>query len=285
MFEHLETRRLLSASFASDGTLSVGGTAGDDVITFSRGNRRLIVSVNGEETSYRYSQVTRIIVSGGDGDDLIVVGPREVDATIAGGRGDDTLSGGAGDDEIDGGRGNDSLSGGGGDDLLNGGRGDGADTLFGEAGDDTVHGGDGTDTVVNSGDADEGEAEVVDSSWFHATRHKLTADEVTLANQFYVTSNGTTHVELELKFDFDSSRYDAVVTGVTTAAGNVVRVDLSSPRTKGPKDATPTTKMLRFALPPLAAGTYTVQLAQPEFATSGFNVFETFPITVSNLIP
>jgi hypothetical protein len=114
------------------------------------------------------SNVDRIVVIGGDGNDRIILdetnGPLPA-ASLFGGAGDDELIDGSGADRLFGGDGNDTLSGGGGNDELTGGA--GSDQVFGDAGDDQLiwnpgdgsdlnEGGDGSDAVVvNGGAADE----------------------------------------------------------------------------------------------------------------------------------
>jgi len=85
-----------------------------------------------------------VLLSGGDGDDsLVVLGKAR--GVLLGGAGDDDLQGGPGADQLSGGDGNDTLSGGGGNDWLWGG--DGDDTLDGGAGNDTLLGSGGADIV------------------------------------------------------------------------------------------------------------------------------------------
>ena len=82
-------------------------------------------------------------ISGGDGNDSLLgnVG----NDTLKGGLGDDSLDGGVGNDVLLGEDGNDSLVGGLGNDGLNGGNGN--DTLKGDAGNDTILGGAGADNL------------------------------------------------------------------------------------------------------------------------------------------
>ena len=95
----------------------------------------------------------RLVINGGDGDDVIV--GSSLNDTIYGGAGNDSVRGGAGNDLIDGEGGDDTLNGGAGDDTLIGG--DGADGLSGFTGndllngnsdDDTLFGGAGNDTLL-----------------------------------------------------------------------------------------------------------------------------------------
>jgi Ca2+-binding RTX toxin-like protein len=142
-----------------EGVLSVEGTDGDDVITFSVDNTvpetpALVVSVNGESTSNDLALVTSIQVDAGNGHDSVTLGDVAIPATLLGGNGKDSLSGGAGDDVIEGGNGKDLLAGNGGNDALNGGNGkdnlsggDGDDSLVGGRGKDVLDGGEGTNVL------------------------------------------------------------------------------------------------------------------------------------------
>jgi Ca2+-binding RTX toxin-like protein len=146
--EPLEHRRLFAVTLAN-GTLAVEGTGGADTITFSARGATLTIRVNAERTTVNVDDVDEILVSGGDGNDRIILGPRvNVAAAIDGGAGHDRVTGGRGDDVITGGDGNDRLAGGAGADQLFGAT--GADRLFGDAGDDELSGGDGRD-LLNGG--------------------------------------------------------------------------------------------------------------------------------------
>jgi Ca2+-binding RTX toxin-like protein len=111
--------------------LAVGGTAGDDVITFSpHGRSGVRVSLNGKSSGI-FSDVARIFAFGGPGrDDISVSGGVKAPALLDGGDGNDRLTGGGGDDVLLGGPGMDVLSG-----LQ------GRDTLVGGMGLDVLHGG------------------------------------------------------------------------------------------------------------------------------------------------
>lgn len=93
-------------------------------------------------------------VSGGAGDDSVIISPKIlIPATLRGGPGDDRLRGGGGDDKIVGGSGNDILLGHGGKDWLFGGP--GKDWLFGGAGDDRLQGGPGADLLIGGPGSDD----------------------------------------------------------------------------------------------------------------------------------
>jgi len=129
MFEHLEARRLMSASLRG-GVLRVLGTDGDDAIVIERSAaqpHKLQVTVNDESPRlFRAGKVHGIRIRGYDGDDVIRLS-EEVRhrATIFGGAGDDDILAGSGKDLILGGDGDDELAGG-----------PNRDKIFGEAGDD-----------------------------------------------------------------------------------------------------------------------------------------------------
>jgi hypothetical protein len=113
--------------------------------------------------------VTRLVATGGAGDDFFDAGPEfdpdtgtqtrpgltTIAATLSGDAGSDSITGGAGNDTIDGGdgddffvtggAGNDTVTGGNGDDFVNGGAGN--DTVTGGEGNDDLSGGDGDDTL------------------------------------------------------------------------------------------------------------------------------------------
>jgi Ca2+-binding RTX toxin-like protein len=134
--------------------LVVRGTRRSDVISLIRSFYPadfLTVSVNDHAVSnILLTNLHRIRIDGGNGDDNIVIGPetREnmgftpefVPVTqsleLIGGNGNDTLIGGDANDTLLGGPGDDELAGGDGDDFLNGGPGD--NTLRGNAGNNTI---------------------------------------------------------------------------------------------------------------------------------------------------
>src|SRR5207253_616523 len=91
---------------------------------------------NGTNMRFAKAGITRIVISGGRGDDFLSNGVLDIPAKIGGGDGDDVLSGGLGNDSLNGGAGDDRLYGQPGDDVLDGG-----------LGDDIMIGGDGTNTL------------------------------------------------------------------------------------------------------------------------------------------
>lgn len=125
----------------------VWGTTGDDVITISQeGDQLLIEGVNGGSTRLLASQLSRLEIKAGKGNDRVTIGSGvTVPILIRGGAGNDTLIGNDRADTLVGGPGDDSLLGGAGNDLLIGL--DGADSLFGGQGDDVLEGGMGPDLL------------------------------------------------------------------------------------------------------------------------------------------
>ena len=149
MMQSLESRQMLSVTLL-EGVLSVEGTDGDDVVTFSVDSTipetpALVVSLNGVATSNPLESVTSIKVNVGSGDDSVTFGDIAIAGTVDGGDGKDMLSGGAGGDVLNGGNGKDVLVGNGGNDSLNGGN--GKDNLSGGDGDDALVGGRGKDVM------------------------------------------------------------------------------------------------------------------------------------------
>ena len=143
--ENLESRQLLSVSLVS-GVLTVKGTTGEDSVVVSLVNgdaTKVDVAVNGVHNDFDFSSITKVVVYGGDGNDLIKVdnsfGNVLLSTVLKGGAGDDLLIGGVKYDYLLGGLGDDELRGMGGSDLLNGE--DGLDKLIGYAGNDTLLGG------------------------------------------------------------------------------------------------------------------------------------------------
>ena len=157
--EPLDRRVLLSATLSDDGTLTVLGDTGANVIRVDpvgEGAGSVVrATVDGAAQEFPASGVRRIYVEGGARDDSIAVrvsvpvslyggaGSDVIDATYAGGG---VMAGGSGEDSIYGSLQADVLFGGPGDDLLFGQAGE--DSLAGEGGADTMSGGDGADFVT-----------------------------------------------------------------------------------------------------------------------------------------
>jgi Ca2+-binding RTX toxin-like protein len=190
LVDRLESRRLLAASLASDGTLTVTGTPRHDAIgfTFDESGATLTVDVltygdspASVKNTFPASEVLRILVDAGDGDDNVslyaqtINGPHDFltqPATLLGGAGSDGLSGGSGDDVIRcGSGGKDVARGNGGSDLIygeggsfdilwgegiqNGGGSGLNDTIYGGAGVDSIYGGPGNDELHGGSGGDE----------------------------------------------------------------------------------------------------------------------------------
>jgi Ca2+-binding RTX toxin-like protein len=165
-FESLEGRRLLAFA-AGNGLVGIKGTNRDDVIKVERVTPQsyggsyvgdLLLTMNGEQAVYSYSQNAVIILGLGGNDQITVADDVHLPVYIDAGSGDDTIStsfgddlvlGGAGNDTIFTKLGNDKIDGGAGDDVIN--CGDGNDTAVGGKGNDTIHGDNGVDVLA--GDA------------------------------------------------------------------------------------------------------------------------------------
>lgn len=107
-----------------------------------------------ETARFKAQAVTRVSISGHDGDDEIR-NDTAMPSDIAAGKGDDTVFGGSGPDSINGDHGNDHVFGRDGNDDLDGGYNDnGNDTLSGGNGDDTIHGEGGNDTLTGGAGRD-----------------------------------------------------------------------------------------------------------------------------------
>src|SRR4051794_300476 len=73
--ENLEARQLLSVSLVS-GILTVKGTTGEDSVVVSLVNgdaTKVDIAVNGVHNNFDFSSVVKVVVYGGDGNDLIKV--------------------------------------------------------------------------------------------------------------------------------------------------------------------------------------------------------------------
>jgi Ca2+-binding RTX toxin-like protein len=150
--ETLEDRSLLAVGSAglSGGVLTVYASEMADRVTISSPPSvwTSYLDVKIENTgspllfTYRMSDVSRVVVHGGSGNDVIQnLTSRYMIAF--GGSGDDALYGGAGWDDLYGGDGNDYLTAGAGVDLLYGEN--GSDNLQGGEGSDWLYGGSGLD--------------------------------------------------------------------------------------------------------------------------------------------
>ncbi len=176
--------RLAATYDGSNGQISVNGTSGDDDINISINGGNVRVSVNGSIVDRAVGDVGILEITGGDGNDTIVLASDVPAARVFAGAGDDTVTtglandeifGGDGDDVLDGSGGNDSIVGDAGDDYLLGGTdidyedatlaagyfdrdtligGEGNDTLTGGLDQNDLRGGPGNDLLNGSGSRD-----------------------------------------------------------------------------------------------------------------------------------
>jgi Ca2+-binding RTX toxin-like protein len=187
VFQTLESRTLFSATLL-DGVLRVDGTAGNDTISVAAVREyrlkeslvygcetgiyfidecmpelmwRVEVRINGASQLFEFYEVTqiqRLRIFAGGGDDNVSVGVRgsvPLPAYVHAGDGNDRVvlaSQTPCNDTVVGGPGNDYVRGGAGRDNLSGGY--GIDTLRGEDGVDTLYGNDGTDVLIGGAGAD-----------------------------------------------------------------------------------------------------------------------------------
>lgn len=153
--------QLTDESEASDGPIRLeesvlvitGNDDGTNVTVFVRSGQIVVRSSLGEEVTFDPAQVEEIAITGGSGNDRLVVSPTvDVPVFIDAGDGDDVIAGGASDDTLLGGAGNDIIFGRQGSDLITGG--DGRDAILGGAGVDALFGGDGRDILFGQGGSD-----------------------------------------------------------------------------------------------------------------------------------
>jgi hemolysin type calcium-binding protein len=151
MIEPLEHRRYLSATLeAEDATIRVEGNDGDDIITVVKRGGRIVVTENRVRTTFDAAGVSTVDVRSGAGDDrVIALGRFDLRLVVLGGDGDDVIIGALGNDQLIGASGTDRLLGRGGNDTLSA---DGADFLDAGPGDDDLRiGPAGTSNAVNGG--------------------------------------------------------------------------------------------------------------------------------------
>jgi Ca2+-binding RTX toxin-like protein len=119
-----------------NGILTINGSNVDDKISLDERSLGVLVTINGKLLNrVLASQVTKIVVNAGEGNDSVKISSNiKRETLLNGGDGNDSIWGGAGRDVIYGGRGDDRLYGN-----------DGSDQLFGEDGDDILDGGKGSD--------------------------------------------------------------------------------------------------------------------------------------------
>jgi uncharacterized delta-60 repeat protein len=120
--------------------LVFNGSTGDDHVKFRFTRKHGIeVRVNGNKITEKFTNISRIVAYGNDGNDWIVARFADVPVHFFGGVGNDRLVGGRMGDILAGGDGNDDLRGLRGNDLIIGGM--GSDALHGWLGDDLLIGG------------------------------------------------------------------------------------------------------------------------------------------------
>lgn len=126
MFQPLESRQLLAASLVN-GVLTVDGTAGADHIGLDpRTTTSLRVEIGTRKQFFDLRQITKIVVNGLGGNDVIEVNQRNpiaIGVEIHGGAGNDYIKGSNASDRLFGEGGNDFIEGKGGNDLIDGGAG------------------------------------------------------------------------------------------------------------------------------------------------------------------
>jgi ELWxxDGT repeat protein len=131
--------------------ISITGTAGNDVLTFTPSGKFLVVSLNGKNGIMGLN-ANGLFIETLDGNDTIDGSAIPFDIVVQAGEGDDSVSSGHGKDIIAGVGGNDTIFGNDGDDSLDGGAGD--DSVWGNNGNDTVLGQDGVDSLYGNGGND-----------------------------------------------------------------------------------------------------------------------------------
>ena len=114
------------------------GTAKNDSVTFRAKSGKIDVRVCGKSLGL-FANVSRIVASGGDGNDELDASGAGVPVALFGGNGNDRLQGSKFNDLLIGGAGNDALFGGPGDDVIVGGA--GKDDLHSFYGNDLLIGG------------------------------------------------------------------------------------------------------------------------------------------------
>jgi len=133
------------AQIDADGVVRVTGTSNSDLFDLTVQGSQLNASLNGVVRAFALTDVTRIVVKCGDGNDVLSTTGVSKVIVARGEGGADLLEGGSGADVLEGGPGNDTLNGGAGNDTLRGAIGN--DSLFGQLGDDFLQGGTGADVL------------------------------------------------------------------------------------------------------------------------------------------
>jgi Ca2+-binding RTX toxin-like protein len=155
VIENLEGRQLLSASWISNGVLTLQGnaTGNNGLIVDYASNGQLMVTCDGGGLYANPSSVTRINIIGGNGNDKVWInGKITIPATITTYGGTDDINAGGGNDTITVGDGNSWIDGRGGNDVIK--AGNGANVIYGDNGNDSITVGNGADKIWGENDND-----------------------------------------------------------------------------------------------------------------------------------
>src|SRR5580765_1248297 len=101
------------------GQVFIQGGTSNDVADVTQDDRNVIVTLNGQTTTFDRNKVRGIVFRGEAGDDTFV-NNTNIASRAFGGAGNDSLTGGSGNDDLQGQAGDDRLSGAAGNDNLNG---------------------------------------------------------------------------------------------------------------------------------------------------------------------
>jgi Ca2+-binding RTX toxin-like protein len=167
--ESLESRCLLHSSVVNGNTLTITGTAFDDVFAITSTETSFTVftkdnGIDGTPETYLYSLINRVVINAGSGNDKVSAEELKISLQAYGQGGRDTLLGGLAGDRLVGGGSRDIINGNGGNDRLEGSA--GPDRLIGGGGNDTVdYSGRASSVTVNmqvdGGDGEAGENDTV----------------------------------------------------------------------------------------------------------------------------
>ena len=105
---------------ASNGTLAIVGSPSDDLVRVQCKNNSVVVTLNGNRSTFPLATLARVNANLGGGNDRFEANGCKVKCILNGGPGNDLLVGGDRSDSLGGGLGEDVLVGGGGPDELNG---------------------------------------------------------------------------------------------------------------------------------------------------------------------
>lgn len=152
-----DNKSVLSGAYVGNRILAIVGSSGNDTIKLDIAGQTFKVSAPGVNRSYTTSNIDRVYVFAGGGDDLLLASSMTVPISAYGGPGKDSLLTGKDSDFLDGGAGSDTLRSGAGNDVLIGGDGndvirgdDGNDQMYGQGGDDDILGGAGNDYMLGN---------------------------------------------------------------------------------------------------------------------------------------